>query len=222
MAPKDDCVQPQPSLSNRQREILGYIEQFVDQHNYPPAIRQIQEDLGISSTSVVVYNLNILEQRGMLRREGKVSRGISISKVEAAFEANANQVPFLGTITAGSPLPDPEDLSSGTTEYIDVPPEVVPSNKLANVYALKVRGYSMVDALIADGDIVLLRYQETAQQGDMVAVRIISDNSVTLKRFYKEGDKVRLQPANVTMDPIYVPANNVRIQGRVVGVMRSM
>jgi repressor LexA len=90
------------------------------------------------------------------------------------------------------------------------------------VYALKVRGYSMVDALIADGDIVLLRYQETAQQGDMVAVRIISDNSVTLKRFYKEGDKVRLQPANVTMDPIYVPATNVRIQGRVVGVMRSM
>ena len=137
MAPKDDCVQPQPSLSNRQREILGYIEQFVDQHNYPPAIRQIQEDLGISSTSVVVYNLNILEQRGMLRREGKVSRGISISKVEAAFEANANQVPFLGTITVVSPLPDPEDLSSGTTEYIDVPPEVVPSNKLANLYALK-------------------------------------------------------------------------------------
>ena len=103
-----------------------------------------------------------------------------------------------------------------------MPPEVVPGNKLANVYALKVRGYSMVDALIADGDIVLLRYQETAQQGDMVAVRIISDNSVTLKRFYKEGDKVRLQPANVTMDPIYVAANNVRIQGRVVGVMRSM
>ena len=94
-------MQPQPSLSNRQREILGYIEQFVDQHSYPPAIRQIQEDLGISSTSVVVYNLNILEQRGMLRREGKVSRGISISKVEAVFEANANQVPFLGTITAG-------------------------------------------------------------------------------------------------------------------------
>ncbi|MFM2032284.1 MAG: hypothetical protein RLZZ297_1049 [Chloroflexota bacterium] len=215
-------MQSQPSLSNRQREILGYIEQFVEQHNYPPAIRQIQEDLGISSTSVVVYNLNILEQRGMLRREGKVSRGISIAKADAGYDTNANQVPFLGTITAGQPLPDPEDLSSGSTEYIDVPNEVVPGNKLTDVYALKVRGYSMVDALIADGDIVLLRYQETAQAGDMVAARIISDNSVTLKRFYKEGDRVRLQPANVTMEPIYVAANDVRIQGRVVGVLRSL
>lgn len=214
-------MQSQPSLSNRQREILGYIEQFVEQHNYPPAIRQIQEDLGISSTSVVVYNLNILEQRGMLRREGKVSRGISIAK-SGADDVGANQVPFLGTITAGQPLPDPEDLSSGTTEFIDVPNEVVPSNKLTDVYALKVRGYSMVDALIADGDIVLLRYQETAQAGDMVAARIISDNSVTLKRFYKEGDRVRLQPANVTMEPIYVAAKDVRIQGRVVGVLRSL
>lgn len=105
---------------------------------------------------------------------------------------------------------------------VDVPADVVPSNKLHNVYALKVRGYSMIDALIGDGDIVLLRYQETAEQGDMVAARIISENAVTLKRFYREGDRVRLQPANITMAPIYVAAHDVRIQGRVVGVMRSM
>ena len=196
------------TLSARQRDILHYIEQFVEQHDYPPAIRQIQEDLSISSTSVVAYNLKVLEQRGALRREGKVSRGISIPKSDAiTLSGLSTQVPLLGTITAGQPLPDPE---------------VVPSSKLANVYALKVRGYSMIDALINDGDIVLLRYQETAEQGDMVAARIVSENSVTLKRFYQEGNRVRLQPANVTMEPIYVAANDVRIQGRVVGVLRSM
>lgn len=211
------------TLSARQRDILEYIEQFVEQHNYPPAIRQIQEDLSISSTSVVAYNLKVLEQRGALRREGKVSRGISIPKSDAITLSNlSTQVPLLGTITAGQPLPDPEDLSSDNADYVDVPADVVPSTKLANVYALKVRGYSMIDALINDGDIVLMRYQETAEQGDMVAARIISDNAVTLKRFYREGERVRLQPANITMDPIYVAANDVRIQGRVVGVLRSM
>jgi repressor LexA len=216
-------VQPIDTLSARQREILDYIEQFVEQHNYPPAIRQIQEDLSISSTSVVAYNLKVLEQRGMLRREGKVSRGISIAKSEVVSLSNqASQVPLLGYITAGQPLPDPEELATENAEFIDVPAEVVPSAKLNNVYALKVRGYSMIDALINDGDIVLLRYQETAEPGEMVAARIVSDNSVTLKRFYREGDKVRLQPANVTMEPIYVAAHDVRIQGRVVGVLRSM
>ena len=216
-------MQPIDTLSNRQREILEYIEQFLDEHNYPPAIRQIQEDLAISSTSVVAYNLKVLEQRGLLRREGKVSRGISLSKTDTiALSNNSAQVPFLGYITAGQPLPDPEELSSDAAELIDVPAEVVPATKLSNVYALKVRGYSMIDALINDGDIVLLRYQETAEPGDMVAARIISDNSVTLKRFYREGDTVRLQPANITMEPIMVAASNVRIQGRVVGVLRSM
>ena len=211
------------TLSARQRDILEYIEQFVEQHNYPPAIRQIQEDLSISSTSVVAYNLKVLEQRGVLRREGKVSRGISIPKSDAiTLTGLSTQVPLLGTITAGQPLPDPEDLSSDNADYVDVPADVVPSTKLANVYALRVRGYSMIDALINDGDIVLMRYQETAEQGDMVAARIISDNAVTLKRFYSEGERVRLQPANVTMEPIYVAANDVRIQGRVVGVLRSM
>ena len=148
---------------------------------------------------------------------------ISIAKSEVISLSNqASQVPLLGYITAGQPLPDPEELATENAEFIDVPAEVVPSAKLANVYALKVRGYSMIDALINDGDIVLLRYQETAEPGEMVAARIVSENSVTLKRFYREGDKVRLQPANVTMQPIYVAANDVRIQGRVVGVLRSM
>lgn len=201
-----------------------YIEEFVDRHGYPPAIRQIQEKLDISSTSVVAYNLKALEGKGLLKREGKVSRGITIPQTTPVriSRKDALQVPLLGVITAGQPLPDPEDTSVGSTEMVDIPSDIAPSEKLADVYALRVRGHSMIDALIDDGDIVLLRYQETAENGQMVAARIEDENSVTLKRFYKEGNRVRLQPANVTMDPIYVDAANVRIQGRVVGVLRQM
>jgi repressor LexA len=131
-------------------------------------------------------------------------------------------VRVLGTITAGQPLPNPEDTSSSDADMIDVPAEVAPSERLNDVYALRVRGNSMIDALIADGDIVLMRYQQTAENGQMVAVRIEEDNAVTLKRFYREGSKVRLQPANVTMDPIFVDATNVRVEGRVIGVLRSI
>lgn len=211
-------------VSTRQKEILNYIEEFVDRHGYPPAIRQIQEKLDISSTSVVAYNLKALENKGLLKREGKVSRGITIPHASPVriSQTSSVQVPLLGVITAGQPLPDPEDTSAGDTEMIDVPSDIAPAEKLKDVYALRVRGHSMIDALIDDGDIVLLRYQETAENGQMVAARIEDENSVTLKRFYKEGDRVRLQPANITMDPIFVDAANVRIQGRVVGVLRQM
>jgi repressor LexA len=123
----------------------------------------------------VAYNLKVLEQRGVLRREGKVSRGISIPKTDVVpFTVMTAQVPLLGTITAGQPLPDPEDLRVVPMLMSSMCLQRQSSNKLHNVYALKVRGYSMIDALIGDGDIVLLRYQETAEQGDMVAARIIS------------------------------------------------
>jgi repressor LexA len=206
------------ALSNRQKDILNYIEDFVQDQGYPPAIRQIQEKLNISSTSVVAYNLKVLQ------RKGKVSRGIRIPQT-TPVHINAReftQVPLLGVITAGQPLPDPEDTSSESAETIEVPPDIAPSEKLKGVYALRVRGHSMIDALIDDGDIVLLRYQETAENGQMVAARLQDENSVTLKKFYKDGNRVRLQPANVTMDPIYADAANVRIEGRVVGVLRQM
>jgi repressor LexA len=211
-------------LSNRQKDILTYIEDFVHGHGYPPAIRQIQEKLDISSTSVVAYNLKALESKGLLRREGKVSRGITIPQT-APVRVNTRefvQVPLLGVITAGQPLPDPEDTSIDSAETVEVSQDIAPAEKLKDVYALKVRGHSMIDALIDDGDIVLLRYQETAENGQMVAARLRDDNSVTLKKFYKEGNRVRLQPANVTMEPIYTDASNVRIEGRVVGVLRQM
>jgi repressor LexA len=212
-------------LSPRQREILAYIEEFVRDFGYPPAIRQIQEKLDISSTSVVAYNLKALETKKLIKREGKVSRGISLPvglTPTSVSRSVGGMVRVLGTITAGQPLPNPEDTSESDAEVIEVPQEIAPPEKLNDVYALRVRGNSMIDALIADGDIVLMRYQQTADNGQMVAVRIEDDNAVTLKRFYNEGTKVRLQPANVTMEPIYVDAGNVRVEGRVIGVLRSI
>lgn len=212
------------SLSPRQQEILNYIQGFVDEHGYPPAIRQIQDSLNISSTSVVAYNLKALETKGVLQREGKVSRGIKLPQTTPVALSNQNpfQVPLLGVITAGQPLLLPQEAQETPTEFVEVSPEVAPADRLKEVYALRVRGHSMIDALIDDGDIVLLRATNTAENGQMVAALIEDENSVTLKRFYKEGSRVRLQPANVTMDPIYVDADHVRVQGRVVGVIRSM
>ncbi len=205
-------------LSKRQEDILTYIEEFIHEHGYSPSIRDIQENLQISSTSVVAYNLKALQEKGKLTREGKISRGIRLP----SSDTNGYQVPLLGVITAGEPLPYPEDTTDSERELVDVPEEFAPAGKLQNVYALRVRGYSMIDALIDDGDIVLIHYQETAENGQMVAARLRDDNAVTLKKFYHEGERVRLQPANVTMEPWYVNPDNVLIQGRVVGVLRSL
>lgn len=212
-------------LSTRQENILNYIQNFIQENGYSPSIRDIQLNLNISSTSVVAYNLKALQEKGKLDREGKISRGIRLvdTNTDNTLTASqAYQVPLLGTITAGEPLPNPEDTSDSNREMVDVPAEMVPHNKLKDIYALRIRGHSMIDALIDDGDIVLIRYQETADNGDMVAVRLAEENAVTLKKFYHEGDKIRLQPANNTLEPRFVTPNNVRIHGRVVGVLRPM
>jgi repressor LexA len=208
-------------LSNRQKDILAYIEDFISRRGFPPSVRQIQETLGISSSSVVIYDLNKLHAKGLIKREGKVARGISIPLIAPPqlSRQNFTQVPLLGVITAGMPLPNPQEIEA---EMVNVPVEIASGEKLQDVYALKVRGHSMIDALIDDGDIVLIRYQETAEDGQMIVARIEDDDAVTLKKYYKEAGRVRLQPANVTMDAIYVDAANVRIQGRVVGVIRSL
>ncbi len=203
------------SLSTRQESILAYIEDFISKKGIPPSIRNIKDALNISSTSVVAYNLKALQDKGKIDREMNVSRGIRLTTMPRT-------VRVLGTITAGSPLPDPEDTTTATQEHIEVPPEVVVPTRLKDVYALKVRGLSMIDALIDDGDIILLRFQETAENGDMVAAMLVDENAVTLKKFYHEGGRIRLQPANSTMEPIYTSPDNVRIQGRVVGVLRSL
>lgn len=210
-------------LSQRQKSIYRYIQQFMQDNGYPPAIRNIQNDLNISSTSVVAYNLKKLEALGLLSRDAKFARGMKLAHAETeqrpAPTVNTRQVQLAGFISAGSPIPGPEQADPG--ELVDVPNDLVP-DRMQDVYALRVKGNSMIDALIADGDIVLMRYTQQIENGQTAAVRVIDRNEVTLKRVYFEGNKLRLQPANPTMDAWTEDASNVEVQGRVIGVVRSM
>ena len=210
-------------LSQRQKNIYTYIQQFMHDNGYPPAIRNIQNDLKISSTSVVAYNLKKLEERGLLTRDAKFARGMKLPTLEAEpappAPVSLRRVGLVGTLSAGSPIPVPDQ--GETDEYVDVPAELAPE-RVQDVYALRVKGNSMIDALIADGDLVLMRYTQQIENGQTAAVRVIDRNEVTLKKIYFEGNKVRLQPANPTMDAWTEDATNVEVQGRVVGVVRSM
>lgn len=208
-------------LSRRQRAILEFIEQFLDDNDYPPTIRDIQRDLAISSTSVVDYNLKVLEHRHLIRRNKNISRGIELVG-RGSSRRNIVAIPVIGQIAAGLPIPVPGDLAeSDSADVIELSGDLVRDNA-RDLFALRVKGHSMVDALINDGDIVLLRRQETCENGETVAVWLREEKETTLKRFYHEGDRVRLQPANVTMDPIYTAPDNIEIQGRLVTVVRSI
>jgi repressor LexA len=207
-------------LSRRQRAILQFIETFLEENDYPPTIRDIQGELGISSTSVVDYNLKVLETRSLIRRNRNISRGIEVVG-RIAGRRNVVAIPVIGQIAAGLPIPVPGDLEgSDAVEMIDLGGAWAPDHG-RGLFALRVKGHSMVDALINDGDVVVLRAQETCENGETVAVWLKDQRETTLKRFYQEGDRVRLQPANVTMEPIYTPASNVDIQGKLVTVLRS-
>jgi repressor LexA len=208
-------------LSQRQQAILDYIGVFLDDNDYPPTIRDIQQELGISSTSVVDYNLKVLEERDFIRRNRNISRGIELVG-RGPNRSNMISIPVIGQIAAGLPIPVPGQLEgSDVADVIELGPELAPRGG-GDLFALRVRGHSMVDALINDGDIVVLRQQETCENGETVAVWLEDEKETTLKKFYKEGAQVRLQPANVTMDPIYTRADNVRIQGKLVSVVRSI
>ncbi|MGI8474996.1 MAG: transcriptional repressor LexA [Thermomicrobiales bacterium] len=208
-------------ISRRQQAILDFIAEFLIENDYPPTIRDIQHELNISSTSVVDYNLKVLETRNHIRRNKNISRGIELVG-RASGRRNIVTIPVIGQIAAGLPIPVPGDLEGAdSVESIELSGELVPENG-RGLFALRVRGYSMVDALINDGDIVLLRQQETCENGETVAVWLKEQKETTLKRFYREGDRVRLQPANSTMEPIYTRADNVEIQGKLVTVVRSL
>ena len=208
------------TLSERQGKIVQFIKSFTFDNGYPPTIREIGEAVGISSTSVVNYNLNILQKEGYLMRDRTVSRGIRLSESLEGLRVFADviQVPLLGRIAAGTPIPVPEDGYSG--ESIELTRALVSSHD--NVYALQVRGTSMIDAFINDGDIVVMQHQETAQDGDMVAAWLVNEEETTLKRYYHEGDRIRLQPENSQMQPIYVMPGNLQIQGKVLAVIRHV
>lgn len=209
-------------LSYRQKAILEFLHDYAEKHGYPPSIREIGAAVGISSTSVVNYNLRILEERNYIEREREISRGIRLVGSEERESAPTVKVPLLGRIAAGEPIPVPDSDFAAFDEVIALTRDIVKDAE--GVYALQVRGNSMIDALINDGDIVIMRHQQYAENGDMVAAWLKDERETTLKRFYREegGRVVRLQPANPSFDPIYVPASNLEIQGKVIAVVRQI
>jgi repressor LexA len=211
-------------ISQRQQAILEFIRGFIRSHGYPPTVREIGQNVGISSTSVVDYNLRILTERGYLKRDQEISRGISLIEDEEAPEPvnfnllNVVRIPVMGRIAAGQPIEafaTPDDQIEISRDFAD-----------ESAYALRVRGKSMIEDLIDDGDLVVIHPQATANNGDIV-VALIPDSAtgegqVTLKRIYREPGRIRLQPANSEMSPIYVRPDQVEVQGKVTAVVRKL
>jgi len=206
------------SASDKQTRILKFIREFIDDRGYAPTIAEIQRACGISSKSVVEYHLRALEREGRIRRDAEISRAIAIT----GMGKRAWAIPLLGMIAAGQPIPVPTENTWHTVaqDTVEVPAEMLPAG--VQSYALKVKGSSMIDALVDDGDIVILEATNSADDGDMVAVWLIEREEATLKRLYREKGRIRLQPASQSMAPIYVDPNEVQIQGKVIGVLRKM
>lgn len=210
-------------LSTRQTEILEFVRRYMHEHAYPPTVREIGDGVGISSTSVVDYNLKALSRRGFIRRDPDISRGIEMLDEDGQMEnieaAERVSVPVMGQIAAGAPI----EALEGHREYVTLTKDLVPTE---GVYALRVRGKSMIEDLIDDGDLVIVRPQDTADNGTIVVALIAdgpgTEGQVTLKRIYRERDRVRLQPANSSMQPIFVRPDQVSVQGSVVCLIRQM
>ena len=204
-----------PGVSQTREGILKFIRDFIGDRGYAPTVRDIVKGCGLSSTAVVQHHLNVLEREGHIRRDPEVFRSIQLTG-----RKNTVNVPLLGTIAAGEPIPVPtaETWASPEVDTLELTDELA---RHREVYALKVKGTSMIDALIDDGDIVLMEPVSGAENGDMVAVWLKEEQEVTLKRIYLESGRVCLQPANKTMKPIYQHPANIEIQGRVVGVIRK-
>lgn len=217
-------------LSERQQRILAFIEQYSDENGYPPTIREIGKAVGITSTSVVKYNLERLKEKGCIDRSKEVSRGLRLVKKTTPasdvtpVDVNLRQmlsVPIYGQIAAGQPI-----AASGqqddpySHELLSVPADLVPGG--GDVYALKVKGDSMIDALVADGDWIIIRHQQTAAPREMVVAWLKDREETTLKYYLPEGNQVVLQPANPAYQPIPVAADQLEIQGKVVAIMRRL
>jgi repressor LexA len=196
--------------------ILEYIRHSLDEKGYAPTVRDIMRGCSISSTSLVQYHLNILEKEGQIRRDPEVFRSIQL------VEKDIIEVPLLGTIAAGEPIPvvDSGTWTNRAEETLRLTMDVV--GKKGDIYALKVKGTSMLDALINDGDVVIMEATQTVADGETAAVWLKNEQEVTLKKIYREPRRIRLQPANSEMKSIYARPENVEVQGKVVAVLRKL
>lgn len=217
-------VRKSKGIGERHQKILDFIASYQREHKHPPSIREIGEHCDISSTSVVNYYLDQLEKSGHLERDRKISRGMRLTGNNTPL-GDMQRVPVLGVIQAGEPIPIPSsDFSMTADDSVEIATSLMPAKeKGKELFALKVQGESMIDAMVNDGDIVILKPAQDARNGDMVAVWLSDRNETTLKYFYKEKDGYRLQPANPTMKPIMIKKNEqVEIKGKVVMVIRKM
>ncbi len=210
-------------LSSRRQQILEFIQEFIAANGIPPTVRDIQRACEISSTSVVDYNLHKLRQAGYLNRRPDVARGIELLDEVGQPVSTVPRVQIVGAIAAGLPIPvftTEDSAASAEFDTIEVAPDL--QRRFGKLFGLRVNGTSMIDALIDDGDVVLVRPGHDASNGDMIVALLKAEEEATLKKFYLEGDTVRLQPANSQMEPIYSPAENVEVHGKVVGVIRRL
>ncbi len=204
------------ALTRRQRELYDWISEFVHKHGYSPSFEEIGEGMGLSSLATVHKHITNLEKKGLLKRDYNRSRSIDLlpprGKLKQVMAAAANaELPLLGRIAAGRPveaMENPQTIS--LTDF----------TKSKDVFVLEVRGDSMQDEAILNGDYILVEKTSVARNGEIV-VALVDGMETTLKRIYKEGDKIRLQPSNAAMQPIVVHASAVQIQGRVIGVLRK-
>ncbi|HSG07071.1 MAG TPA: transcriptional repressor LexA [Longimicrobiales bacterium] len=199
-------------LTKRQKEILDYIEGFIAERGYAPSFEEIAESFGYSSLATVHEHLSNLERKGYIRKSYNESRSIEL--VRTGTGAPTLELPLLGAVAAGLPIEAIPD-----TDTVAVPPDMVRRQK--ENYVLRVEGNSMIEEQIRDGDYIVVQAQQNAEDGEMV-VALVGGDSATVKKLYREpGGRIRLQPANPTMEPIIVDARDVRIQGIVVGVIRK-
>lgn len=229
-------------LSERHRKIMEFLIKFQNTNGYSPSIRQIGDSINVKSTSLVDYYLNQLQQMGFIDREDRISRSIRVltpvidspslkEKVADAVQtvsatlSDLVSIPLAGRIVASAPIPMPtSDLPYFDSESsVDIARSLLPARETNDLFALEVSGDSMVDAMINDGDIVIMKQVKSANNGEMVAVWLDDRDETTLKYFYKEANRIRLQPANPNMGPIYVDnPKSLRIMGRVVMVIRQV
>ncbi|WP_100399234.1 transcriptional repressor LexA [Bacillus sp. FJAT-44742] len=204
-------------LSTRQQQILDYIKDEVRQKGYPPSVREIGEAVGLASSSTVHGHLSRLEKKGLIRRDPTKPRAIEVIELEPEqpiiSESNAVYVPVIGKVTAGQPITAIENVE----EYIPLPERMVSEEK---VFILTIQGDSMIEAGIFDGDLVIVRQQQTADNGDIIVAMTEEEHEATVKRFYKEKDYIRLQPENSAMDPIIL--DSCIVLGKVIGVFRTI
>jgi repressor LexA len=214
-------MEERPELTRRQREILDFVSAFLERNSYPPSVRDIGEAVGLSSTSSVHAQLSNLEEKGYLRRDGSSARAITVilddSHTPEFGESteiirNIVALPLFGQVAAGIPIPAQEDIE----EILPLPRQVVGDTAS---FMLTVRGDSMIEAGIFDGDYVVVREQPVANNGEIVVALI--DSEATVKTFYREKDRIRLQPENSGMEPIYV-RDDVTILGKVIALMRRL